>query len=534
MAVDEAPVEKGNTHYLENVDEQAAHIANQDDHDITAIQALRKNPTTVLWCAYAIWILVLNSFENQAAGSALGIPQFRKDFGYAFGGDYVLPADWQGAFSGGPVASAVFGSFAAGWIADKIGRKLTYAICFLFSVIGITLEVVATNSPIFFGGKFVNGFAIGGFISVSFTYIGEIAPTALRGILSSAAAIAFTFGPFLVALIQKGEGSKTTRWAYRSIFVAQYGVLAIGVAGWPFMPESPWWLLSKGKEAKAANALRKLGYTPEDVEKRMAAIVLTLEEVKRETEGASFLECFRKSNLRRTMISIAPLSIQALSGVFFVSAYSTYYYQSVYSSDMSFILQIVQQVLSLIGNVCSWFIIDRIGRRNSQFYGLLLLTVILVVTAALATVGSLPALKGSCALILLYCFVYNVTIGATAFTILTESSTSRLRVKTIAIGNALQNGIFLTSRTQTMWSFVIPFVFNPDKAALGGKTCFIFAGLAVFCLIYLWFCQPETAGRTYEELDEMFIKGVPAREFKTYVTDAQLRGEQAKEIQRGS
>lgn len=80
-------------------------------------------------------------------------------------------------------------------------------------------------------------------------------------------------------------------------------------------PRSPWWLLSKGKEAKAANALRKLGYTPEDVEKRMAAIVLTLEEVKRETEGASFLECFRKSNLRRTMISIAPLSIQALSGV---------------------------------------------------------------------------------------------------------------------------------------------------------------------------------------------------------------------------
>jgi SP family general alpha glucoside:H+ symporter-like MFS transporter len=47
----------------------------------------------------------------------------------------------------------------------------------------------------------------------------------------------------------------------------------------------------------------------------MAAITLTLEEVRRETEGASFLECFKKSNLRRTMISIAPLTIQALSGI---------------------------------------------------------------------------------------------------------------------------------------------------------------------------------------------------------------------------
>jgi MFS transporter, SP family, general alpha glucoside:H+ symporter len=78
---------------------------------------------------------------------------------------------------------------------------------------------------------------------------------------------------------------------------------------------SPWWLLSKGKEAAAAKALKQLGYSTNDIEKRMAAIVLTLEEVRLKTEGASFLECFKKSNLRRTMISVAPLSIQALSGV---------------------------------------------------------------------------------------------------------------------------------------------------------------------------------------------------------------------------
>lgn len=67
----------------------------------------------------------------------------------------------------------------------------------------------------------------------------------------------------------------------------------------------------------------------------------------------------------------------------------------------------------------------------------------------------------------------------------------------------------------------------------GGKTLFIFGGLAVLCLIYLWFCQPETRGRTYEELDEMFMKGVPARKFNTYTTDAELKGKQAREIQAG-
>lgn len=65
----------------------------------------------------------------------------------------------------------------------------------------------------------------------------KIAPTALRGIVSSAAAIAFTLGPLIVALIVKGTGEGTTRWAYRGVFVAQYGVLAIAAVGLPFMPE---------------------------------------------------------------------------------------------------------------------------------------------------------------------------------------------------------------------------------------------------------------------------------------------------------
>jgi SP family general alpha glucoside:H+ symporter-like MFS transporter len=103
--------------------------------------------------------------------------------------------------------------------------------------VGIILELIATTNPVFFVGKLVNGLAIGAFIAISFTYIGEIAPVPLRGILSSAAAIAFTLGPFLVALIVNSTGTATTRWAYRAIFVAQFGVLAIAMAGMPFMPE---------------------------------------------------------------------------------------------------------------------------------------------------------------------------------------------------------------------------------------------------------------------------------------------------------
>lgn len=80
-----------------------------------------------------------------------------------------------------------------------------------------------------------------------------------------------------------------------------------------------------------------------------------------------------------------------------------------------------------------------------------------------------------------------------------------------------------------MWSFVLPYLFNPDKLNLGGKLGFIFGGLAVLCLVYLWIYQPETAGRTYEELDEMFAAKVPARKFKSHRTDAEAMGEAVKE-----
>lgn len=291
------------------------------------------------------------------------------------------------------------------------------------------------------------------------------------------------------------------------------------------LARSPWWLVSKGKEEKALRSLNRLGYkasTGED-QKRLANIKLTLEEVRQETEGVTYLECFRASNLRRTIISIAPLSVQQFTGIVFAASYSTYYTELAgYSTSASFKLQIVQQVLSMIGNVISWYLIDKAGRRNLTIYGTAGITVILWVMGGLATGGSPGELKGTVAMILLYCFFYNVSIGATSYTILTEVSTARLRAKTIAIGLALQNCF------SVMWSFVLPYLFNPDKANLGGKVGFIFGGLCFPCIAFLWWFLPETKGRTYEELDEMFMKGISPRAFASYHPDAQTKGEVIK------
>lgn len=79
----------------------------------------------------------------------------------------------------------------------------------------------------------------------------------------------------------------------------------------------------------------------------------------------------------------------------------------------------------------------------------------------------------------------------------------------------------------TIWAFLLPVIFNPDQGNLGGRTAFIFGAFGVLSTAYAWFFQVETAGRSYEELDELFQKGIGVREFATYVTDVQKRAQEA-------
>ncbi|CAH0030467.1 unnamed protein product [Clonostachys rhizophaga] len=435
-----------------------------------------------------------------------------------FAGDYVLDADWQSAFYGGPVASSVIGKFCAGYLADHFGRKPLLITALLVSFAAITLEFLATYSAMFFGGKFLNGFAIGTILSVSVTYIGEVTPLALRGILTCLTALMMTLGPLTSAIIIDNAGDFDTRWAYRAVFCAQYGFAGISALFVGFMPESPVWLLSVGQEDKAAKSLTRLGCDGLDLGIHLAQMKKMLREAKEEVANATYNDCFRHSNLRRTIISIMPLSIQALRGVFFIASYGTYYIQLAgYSTATSFKLQIAQHGLAMAGNICSWFLIDRIGRRPLMLWGTVSVTLILLVAAGLATAGSPAPSKTPWALSLrtTSSTIFPLELRLTHFFARLrrhscESRPSRLalRCRMSFIASGLSS--FHMSSTRT-------------RPNLQGKTGFIFGALGVICAVYLWFYQPETANRSYEELDELFRKGISVRDFGKYQTEAEGR-----------
>jgi len=114
-----------------------------------------------------------------------------------------------------------------------------------------------------------------------------------------------------------------------------------------------------------------------------------------------------------------------------------------------------------------------------------------------------------------YAFVYFLTIGAMAFAILGETSSSSLRARTVALATATQAIFGIVMNT------AIPYMVNPDQANLKGKVGFVFGGLALMGTIGSFIYVPELKGRTFYEIDTMFFDRVPPRKMGNHVVGQQ-------------
>ncbi|KAJ1325303.1 MFS transporter SP family general alpha glucoside:H+ symporter [Microdochium nivale] len=486
--------------------------AYHQEHELTLGDILRNHKPIAFWCLYWAMGAVGWGFDAQINGAMISVAAFRRDFGYVLDGVAILPAEWQTAFNMISTVGQFFGGFLCSWLADRIGRKHSLLLGVLICAGGAIGEMLSYTRLAFLGSKLVIGVGLGFFLTLAPLACSEIAPVALRGFATAGVNLGIAIGQLLSNAVVKAFGEREDRWAYAGPFATQLFFVLLLLALLPFAPETPWYLARKGKREQALAEIRKLYGSDYDAETKLLYLEATIAEEESTNSGQCFIDCFRGTNRLRTGISMGVFLCQHLVGIVFVLGYSTYFFQLAgFESARSFDLGVGVTACGVAGNMASWFVVERYGRRPVFIAGMSALSFILLLIGIMDVVPTATAASWvQASATVVYAFVYFLTIGAMAFAVLGETSSTALRAKTISLATATQAVCGL------VMNFAIPYLVNPDQANLRGKVGFIFGGLALIATLASWVYVPELKGLTFDEIDRLFEAKVPPRKMGGY------------------
>ena len=415
----------------------------------------------------------------------------------------------KGWYVGCALVGSIIGVACAGVMSDFLGRKKTIliaAVLFSVSAIGCCFCKGFADLVIY---RIIGGLGIGIVSIVSPMYISEISPAKVRGTMVGLYQLAVTMGLLLAYLVNylilsNGEGAQ-----FDSQFVQRYfssemwrgmlgsesvvTVLFLIIAF--FIPESPRWLIVRGRYDEAMKVFRRLKTTEQGASEEFAA---TKDSVSGEVK--SEWRALMEPGIRKAVLLGCAI---AILGQFMGVNAVLYYGPDIFadaglaSTDSSFSTVLVGLV-NMLTTVLAVFIIDKVGRKKLIYYGVSSMIVCLVLIGIYFFRGQELGWSPMVLLVLflLYIFSQAISISAVVFVLLSEMYPNRVRGIAMSIaGLSLWIGTYLIGQF-TPWCM--------STLTPGGT--FIF--FAVMCLPYmyiLWRKIPETTGKTLEEI-ELFWK----------------------------
>ncbi|KAI1612341.1 putative maltose permease [Exophiala viscosa] len=497
----------------------SAQAAIDHEHSLTFREAVKHYPWAIFFSIGISTTLVMEGYDTGLISSFFGLPQFRQRFGHQLpDGDYQLSTAWQSAISSMASVGGIFGLLFAGQVVDRIGYRWTMFIGLFWLSASIFLTFFAKNVSMLFAGNMLCGVPWGMFQSVASSYATDVAPLTLRPLMTSYISLCWAMGQFISTGVLRSLLSRQDQWAYKIPFAIQWiWPIPLGLITF-FAPESPWWLVRKGRMNTARKALRRLGsnrVTDAQLDNAIALMYLTNEHEKEIEKGTTYLELFRGINLRRTEVAVGAWICQVTCGNWFGGNVTYFMEQAGASAYTAFAFGLGMNAVSCIGTVSSWFLTPRVGRRPMYLWGLIgmlmtLLTVGFMGIPSHATNGIQWASGG---VLIVNMLLYFLTVGPVCFTIVPEVPTVRLRNKTVSVARAAYNIVGIGA------SFLNPAILNPGAWNLKQKGGFIWSAFAILSVVWVYFRLPETKGRTPIELDALFERKVKTRDFKTANVD---------------
>lgn len=503
----------------------------KDEHSLRFWDAARRHWPAIAWGLFMNLATVLKGIDGGVVKGLVGLNVFKETYGYKHDGEYILAAQWLSAFNYANLLGAIVGALLSALAYDRFGPRLMIAVCSVCSIGFIFIQFFSHDPAQLFVGQLVNGCIIAFYPICASAYVGEVTPLVLRGVAATMTNLAFSIGSLVASGILKGTEPLQTVMSYKIPIAAQWALPVIMLIFIYFCPDPPYWLCRKGRDEDAFRSLQRLSTPSVNVSHKLAHIRETLK--LEETYAASnphYIECFRGPNRRRLTICVMAYSMQAFTGNIFFINYAVHFMElaGLDASD-AFSMNLGLTGIGFLGTCISWFLLPCIGRRTMYLLGCSSLAVTLFAIGAvdLAPPSHKTAATWSqCGLMLLSTLIYDLSLGPFCYVLLAEVPPARLRGFTIALATVSS---FIWS---VVFAVVIPYAMNQDEGNWRGKTGFLFAGLSVLSAGYVFFWMPETRGRTFEELDVLFERGVGSREFGGYKVDIEVDG-RGREMEMG-
>ena len=427
---------------------------------------------------------------------ALGGILFGYDTGVISGAVLFIKQDFQmSSFMEGAVVSflllgAMAGAGMAGRLADRLGRRRLILIAAVTFTAGALGSAFAPSVGALLAARFVLGLAVGSAALVVPLYLSELAPTDIRGAITSLNQLMITVGILAAYLVNAALASSG---AWRVMLGAAVVPSLILLVGMLFMPETPRYLVRSGEEDDARNVLDRVRSDGE-VERELREI----HEVEEQEAGRGLRELTAKWVRPALLVAIGLAVFQQFIGINTIIYYApTTLTQVGYGSASAIYANIIIGVLNVAMTVVAIKIIDRVGRKPMLLAGLVGMVTSLAVLGLSGMLMAKPTAPGDpAAIITLICLAgfivsFAATWGPVVWVMLPEVLPLNVR------GTAMGVAIFLH------WgaNFLVAQTFPSLLSAFGRGVFLGYAGIGVLAGLFVATLVTETKGRSLEEIE---------------------------------
>jgi SP family xylose:H+ symportor-like MFS transporter len=420
----------------------------------------------------------------------------------------IKPLGLSDFIHGATVSSAligcIIGGALSGFFSSRLGRKnslLLAALLFFLSALGSAWPetfIFKSGEPsmgllvVFNLYRILGGIGVGLASAVCPMYIGEIAPTEIRGRLVSFNQFAIIFGMLVVYFVNWGisngqsiEWINAIGWRYmfasEAIPAALFGILVF------FVPETPRYLALIYEDEKALTVLEKINGSKEKAQAILSEIKATVNE---SVKGKLF-----SYGVTVIVIGILLSVFQQFVGINVALYYAPRIFESMGAAkDASMLQTIVMGLVNVVFTVVAILTVDKWGRKPLLIVGSIGMAVGMFAISALSFFNIIGI--STLVFIIIYTASFMMSWGPICWVLIAEIFPNRIRGQAVAVAVAAQWAAnYLISSTY------------PAMMNYSGALTYGFYGLmAVLSALFVWKMIPETKGKTLEEMEQYWKK----------------------------